>query len=84
MDSLQELQKELEIYKQKQLKIKEQIKKSKQRPEYKKKQNEYQKEYQKKYYHRKKEEFENMKQIIKNLQTTEKQPDGQGISIKLL
>jgi hypothetical protein len=73
MDFLQELQNQLEIYKQKELKIKEQRKRSKERPEYKKKQNEYQKEYQKKYYHRKKEEFEN--NLIENLgnQTTEKQ-----------
>ena len=82
MDSLQELQKELEVYKQKELKIKEQRKKSKERDEYKKQQNEYQKVYQKKYYHLKKEEFNNMKQIIKNLQTTKKQFDGPGISIK--
>jgi hypothetical protein len=61
---------------QKQLKIKEQIKKSKQRPEYKKQQKEYQKVYQKKYYHRKKEEFKN------RLQTTKKQLDGPDISIK--
>jgi hypothetical protein len=69
---------------QKQLKIKEQRKKSKERPEYKKQQNAYQKVYQKKYYHRKKEEFENMKQIIKNLsnQKIEKQLDDPAISIK--
>ena len=40
---IKDLQNQLELYKQKELKIKEQRKRSKERPEYKKKQNEYQK-----------------------------------------
>jgi hypothetical protein len=65
MDSLTELQNQLQLYKQKELKIKEQRKKSKERPEYKKQQNAYQKVYQKKYYHLKKK---------LSLQKIEKQP----------
>jgi len=71
MESIESLKIELENYKQKEQRKKEQIKKSKQRPEYKDKQREYQREYQrgyqKKYYHAKKEEFENMKKLVESL-----------------
>ena len=66
------LLKQLDVYKQKELKIKEQQKKSKQRPDYTQKQKEDQKEYQKtyqakNYYKNKKEEFSKMKELLKNI-----------------
>jgi hypothetical protein len=65
------LLKQLDVYKQKEIKIKEQKKKSKQRPEYTQQQKEYQKVYQKvyqkKYYNDKKEEFSKMKELLKNV-----------------